>query len=88
METEQEENNKKRKIDDLPQKQSIEAVEKSNVFGDMKISPTDFLNSKNSRMKCTKCGQRRKYFCYDCYEILGDDIEKVPQLQLEVRVDM
>jgi len=38
-------------------------------------------------MECPKCKQLRKYFCYDCYLILGD-ISQIPQLKLEVKVDI
>ncbi len=41
-----------------------------------------------SRAPCARCGCSRKFYCYDCYEIVGLESHTVPRVQLPVKVDM
>mmetsp|Transcript_23398 Transcript_23398/g.58517 ORF Transcript_23398/g.58517 Transcript_23398/m.58517 type:complete len:306 (+) Transcript_23398:78-995(+) len=53
-------------------------------FENMKIWDSSFLDSI-PRSACLKCGQKRKFFCYDCFLPFGD-LKKVPNLTLPMEV--
>ena len=40
----------------------------------------------DNRRDCPKCKASRKYFCYDCYIPLNDDMSEVPRIQLPINV--
>lgn len=68
-------------------KQKTETSEQNtSTFAELKLWPTDHLKDL-TRVKCPKCNGFRKYFCYGCFEIMGDK-SKVPQLKLNLQVDM
>ncbi len=53
----------------------------------LKLASFEALNElSGSRRDCPKCQQSRKYFCYDCYIPLNDDLSKVPRLKLPIDV--
>jgi hypothetical protein len=53
----------------------------------LKLASFDALNElSGNRRDCPKCFQSRKYFCYDCYIPLNDDLSKVPRIQLPIDV--
>ncbi len=56
-------------------------------FPGLNVSAFSYLDSLSNRLICPGCKQPRKYFCYDCYTIMGD-ASQIPQLKLEVKVDM
>ena len=41
-----------------------------------------------SRSPCPVCGSSRKYYCYDCYVLVGVSKHLVPSVTLPVKVDM
>lgn len=34
------------------------------------------------RIKCTKCGGSRMFFCYTCFSVVGVDEAKIPQIKV------
>lgn len=57
-----------------------------NPFEGMKIASHEPLLNL-TRQVCDGCNQKRKYFCYKCYKIMGD-ASKIPSLKLPLQVDM
>jgi hypothetical protein len=56
-------------------------------YKDFQLADRSWLDGLDKRIKCSKCGQPRKYFCYDCYVNLGDE-KLVPKIKLPIKVDM
>lgn len=53
----------------------------------LKLAPFSALDElTEGRRDCPGCKQSRKFFCYDCYIPLNEDITKLPRLQLPVNV--
>lgn len=57
-------------------------------FPDLKIYPTDFLESLSCRSKCPKCRKSRKYYCYTCYVPVAEIADSIPRVKLPIKVDI
>ena len=55
-----------------------------NPFSRLNIDDASFLDEQTGRTRCPKCGKGRKYYCYNCYVILGDHQDRVPQIKVPV----
>ncbi|CAH1775502.1 unnamed protein product [Owenia fusiformis] len=59
-----------------------------NPFPGLKISDSAGLHSVEGRLKCKKCGQSRKYYCYSCCIPLEETKGMIPTVQLPVKVEI
>ncbi|XP_041465763.1 tRNA-uridine aminocarboxypropyltransferase 1-like [Lytechinus variegatus] len=60
----------------------------SNPFEGMKIASHDVLADLKQRSKCSLCKASRKYFCYTCYVPVPALKDKIPFVNLPVKVDI
>ncbi|XP_065897238.1 tRNA-uridine aminocarboxypropyltransferase 1-like [Dysidea avara] len=58
-----------------------------NPFQDLKIASWDPLR-RVQRSPCPLCGRSRKYYCYDCYVLVGVTRELIPTVALPVKIDI
>uniref|UniRef100_A0A3P8RLH5 tRNA-uridine aminocarboxypropyltransferase 1 n=1 Tax=Amphiprion percula TaxID=161767 RepID=A0A3P8RLH5_AMPPE len=40
------------------------------------------------RLKCSKCGGSRMFFCYTCCALVGVSLQEIPSLKLPVKIDI
>ncbi|XP_008274293.1 tRNA-uridine aminocarboxypropyltransferase 1 [Stegastes partitus] len=40
------------------------------------------------RLKCSKCGGSRMFFCYTCCELVGVSLQEIPLIKLPVKIDI
>ncbi|XP_037553116.1 tRNA-uridine aminocarboxypropyltransferase 1 [Nematolebias whitei] len=43
---------------------------------------------QSGRVKCSKCGGSRMFFCYTCCSLMGVSDEEIPLVQLPVKIDI
>uniref|UniRef100_H2V2A3 tRNA-uridine aminocarboxypropyltransferase 1 n=1 Tax=Takifugu rubripes TaxID=31033 RepID=H2V2A3_TAKRU len=43
---------------------------------------------QRGRLKCSKCGGSRKFFCYTCCSLVGVTREEIPLIKLPVKIDI
>ncbi|XP_074476846.1 tRNA-uridine aminocarboxypropyltransferase 1 [Sebastes fasciatus] len=43
---------------------------------------------ERGRLKCTKCGGSRMFFCYTCCSLLGVSLQEIPLIKLPVKIDI
>ncbi|XP_061565526.1 tRNA-uridine aminocarboxypropyltransferase 1 [Cololabis saira] len=43
---------------------------------------------QNGRLKCSKCGGSRMFFCYTCCSLVGVGIQEIPLIKLPVKIDI
>ncbi|KAM9765724.1 tRNA-uridine aminocarboxypropyltransferase 1 isoform 2-T2 [Menidia menidia] len=43
---------------------------------------------RSGRLKCSKCGGSRMFFCYTCCSLVGVSIQEVPLIKLPVKIDI
>lgn len=43
---------------------------------------------QRGRLKCTKCGGSRMFFCYTCCSLVGVSLEEIPLIKLPVKIDI
>uniref|UniRef100_A0A3Q3G170 tRNA-uridine aminocarboxypropyltransferase 1 n=1 Tax=Kryptolebias marmoratus TaxID=37003 RepID=A0A3Q3G170_KRYMA len=43
---------------------------------------------QRGRVKCSKCGGSRMFFCYTCCSLVGVGVEEIPLIQLPVKIDI
>ncbi|XP_062262514.1 tRNA-uridine aminocarboxypropyltransferase 1 [Platichthys flesus] len=43
---------------------------------------------QRGRLKCSKCGGSRMFFCYTCCSLLGVSLQEIPSLKLPVKIDI
>ncbi|XP_059215929.1 tRNA-uridine aminocarboxypropyltransferase 1 [Centropristis striata] len=43
---------------------------------------------ERGRLKCSKCGGSRMFFCYTCCSLLGVSLEEIPLIKLPVKIDI
>jgi len=46
------------------------------------------LHRNVQRSPCPECGRSRKYYCYDCYALVGVTRELIPTVALPFKIDM
>lgn len=56
------------------------------VFNDLCLASFDCISEVKERGLCNKCNKRRKYFCYDCFEVTIPEAEQIPSVQLPVEL--
>lgn len=77
-----------------PGQESLQTKDKSEKFehGDpfefMRIDDNSFLNDIDGRSRCPKCLRSRKFFCYTCYVPVVDLENRLPKVQLPVKIDI
>ncbi|XP_076143903.1 tRNA-uridine aminocarboxypropyltransferase 1 isoform X1 [Alosa pseudoharengus] len=42
----------------------------------------------HGRIKCSKCGGSRMFFCYTCFTLVGVNQQEIPLIKLPVRIDI
>lgn len=63
-------------------------VEHRNPFQFMRMEDNTFLDDIDGRSACSKCSKSRKFFCYTCYEPVGELRGKLPAIRLPVKIDI
>ncbi|XP_076027362.1 tRNA-uridine aminocarboxypropyltransferase 1 [Genypterus blacodes] len=43
---------------------------------------------QRGRLKCSKCGGSRMFFCYTCCSLVGVSLEEIPLIKLPVKIDI
>ncbi|XP_008308748.1 tRNA-uridine aminocarboxypropyltransferase 1 isoform X2 [Cynoglossus semilaevis] len=43
---------------------------------------------QRGRLKCSKCGGSRMFFCYTCCSLLGVGLQEIPSVKLPVKIDI
>ncbi|KAM7405867.1 hypothetical protein PAMP_000285 [Pampus punctatissimus] len=43
---------------------------------------------QRGRLKCTKCGGSRMFFCYTCCSLVGVSLQEIPLIKLPVKIDI
>ncbi|AWP01374.1 putative DTW domain-containing protein 1 isoform 5 [Scophthalmus maximus] len=43
---------------------------------------------QRGRLKCSKCGGSRMFFCYTCCSLLGVSLQEIPLIKLPVKIDI
>ncbi|XP_014824326.1 PREDICTED: DTW domain-containing protein 1 isoform X1 [Poecilia mexicana] len=43
---------------------------------------------QRGRLKCSKCGGSRMFFCYTCCSLVGDNMQEIPVIKLPVKIDI
>ncbi|XP_029314863.1 tRNA-uridine aminocarboxypropyltransferase 1 isoform X2 [Cottoperca gobio] len=43
---------------------------------------------ERGRLKCSKCGGSRMFFCYTCCSLLGVSVQEIPLIKLPVKIDI
>ncbi|XP_034417733.1 DTW domain-containing protein 1 [Cyclopterus lumpus] len=43
---------------------------------------------ERGRLKCSKCGGSRMFFCYTCCSLLGVNLQEIPLIKLPVKIDI
>ncbi|XP_056268626.1 tRNA-uridine aminocarboxypropyltransferase 1, partial [Pseudoliparis swirei] len=43
---------------------------------------------RRGRLKCSKCGGSRMFFCYTCCSLLGVELQDIPLIKLPVKIDI
>ncbi|XP_047436057.1 tRNA-uridine aminocarboxypropyltransferase 1 [Mugil cephalus] len=43
---------------------------------------------KKGRLKCSKCGGSRMFFCYTCCTLVGVSLQEIPVIKLPVKIDI
>ncbi|XP_031704478.1 tRNA-uridine aminocarboxypropyltransferase 1 isoform X1 [Anarrhichthys ocellatus] len=43
---------------------------------------------ERGRLKCSKCGGSRMFFCYTCCSLLGVNLQEIPVIKLPVKIDI
>uniref|UniRef100_UPI0037E94E02 tRNA-uridine aminocarboxypropyltransferase 1 n=1 Tax=Semicossyphus pulcher TaxID=241346 RepID=UPI0037E94E02 len=43
---------------------------------------------QKGRLKCTKCGGSRMFFCYTCCSLVGVTLQEIPLIKLPVKIDI
>ncbi|KAM9409563.1 tRNA-uridine aminocarboxypropyltransferase 1 [Pholidichthys leucotaenia] len=43
---------------------------------------------QRGRLKCSKCGGSRMFFCYTCYTLVGTGQQEIPSVKLPVKIDI
>ncbi|KAM8894751.1 tRNA-uridine aminocarboxypropyltransferase 1 [Spinachia spinachia] len=43
---------------------------------------------ERGRLKCSKCGGSRMFFCYTCCSLLGVHLQEIPVIKLPVKIDI
>jgi len=59
----------------------------SGLLSGLKLSSFEPLDKKNGRELCPSCQKSRKFFCYNCFELIGDK-EGIPQMDLPVDIEI
>lgn len=62
--------------------------EHRNPFEFMKIDDNTFLNEIDGRSACQKCHKSRKFFCYNCYVPVHGLENRLPKVELPVKIDI
>ncbi|CDW75755.1 UNKNOWN [Stylonychia lemnae] len=77
-------NNQEKKIDFsvLNERQD----QQQSYIDKLKLNSFNALIEMKGRKDCPKCKCSRKYFCYDCYIPLNDDLATVPRVDLPIEV--
>eukprot|EP01114_Cavostelium_apophysatum_P013615 TRINITY_DN3333_c0_g1_i1.p1 TRINITY_DN3333_c0_g1~~TRINITY_DN3333_c0_g1_i1.p1 ORF type:complete len:250 (-),score=39.58 TRINITY_DN3333_c0_g1_i1:114-863(-) len=59
-------------------------------FADLRLASHAPLYAEEGRKKCTKCDTNRKFFCYYCQSLVGDEIFKsqIPKVKLPLQVNI
>jgi DTW domain-containing protein YfiP len=63
-----------------------EVVDGLSTLKQLKLASYEHL-AQQDRAACGTCGKRRKYFCYSCFEVIGDR-DLVPRVTLPVHLDV
>jgi hypothetical protein len=89
MEEEEKKGDEEYKVEepDLKRQKKDEPAKEQLYLEKLKLASFDALNElSETRRECPKCKQSRKYFCYDCYIPINEDLSKVPRIQLPINV--
>ncbi|XP_031620018.1 DTW domain-containing protein 1 [Contarinia nasturtii] len=76
------------------EEEPIETDNKSEKFGHrdpfefMRIDDNTFLYDMDSRSPCPKCSKSRKFFCYTCYVPVQDLENRLPKVELPLKIDI
>ncbi|ORY06582.1 DTW-domain-containing protein [Basidiobolus meristosporus CBS 931.73] len=59
-------------------------------LANLQTNPGPILDKCQKRICCPNCetGRVLKYYCYECYEILGCSRDEIPSLKLPVKLDI
>ncbi|KAK9728471.1 hypothetical protein K7432_001015 [Basidiobolus ranarum] len=65
-------------------------VKAEDYLNSLKTDPAPILDKCKVRLCCPVCntGRSLKYYCYECFEILGSSREEIPSLKLPVKLDI
>jgi hypothetical protein len=75
---------KQKRIDDSIQSDGL--IDGLNILRNLKLGSFEHMATQE-RTRCSTCGQRRRYYCFTCYEVMGDR-SAVPQFDLPVHLDI
>ncbi|TNN26747.1 DTW domain-containing protein 1 [Liparis tanakae] len=58
----------------------MSAVEAARPLPGLRLAPHGVLEAaqRRGRLKCSKCGGSRMFFCYTCCSLLGVELQDVP----------
>ncbi|XP_020496887.2 tRNA-uridine aminocarboxypropyltransferase 1 [Labrus bergylta] len=56
----------------------------------LKLASHEVLENaqQKGRLKCTKCGGSRMFFCYTCCSLVGVTLQDIPLIKLPVKIDI
>ena len=57
-----------------------------NPFPNLAIASSEFMNEKEERENCPKCGKSRRYYCYNCFVPMKGIEKDIPQVQVKKHV--
>lgn len=59
-------------------------------FQGLKLASHEVLEKaqQRGRLKCTKCGGSRMFFCYTCCSLVGVSLQEIPMIKLPVKIDI
>eukprot|EP00743_Colponemidia_sp_Colp-15_P008457 GILK01009193.1.p1 GENE.GILK01009193.1~~GILK01009193.1.p1 ORF type:complete len:296 (+),score=62.80 GILK01009193.1:23-910(+) len=60
---------------------------KKQFFEQLQLASHEPLRQAGGRTKCSVCQQSRKFFCYSCFQVVGDPTG-IPRLSLPIKVDI
>ncbi|CAL1280320.1 unnamed protein product [Larinioides sclopetarius] len=77
-----------------PKKRFIESssfyrnCELNDPFSSMKIDDAQFLDNVPTRGTCSVCNRSRKYYCYTCYVPVKEISDRLPIVNLPIKIDI
>ncbi|XP_055948219.1 tRNA-uridine aminocarboxypropyltransferase 1-like isoform X2 [Argiope bruennichi] len=77
-----------------PKKRFIESssfyrnCELNDPFSSMRIDDSQFLDNLPTRGICSVCNRSRKYYCYTCYVPVKEISDRLPKINLPIKIDI